>query len=205
MTGPTKPQFADRLAVVVFGNWSGQFRLADLGGQIWWLITVAHNTRRFTLRTLLVAMLPESHRIPLETAHQFLAMFGITQPTPQYERWVKEDGFDFADFPDVLGESPFILGVDWRAALSDELPLIADALAKLDVELTIDIDRDGDGGYVDSAGGKAGIKYRPSGDDDFTDVIAAIQSVVPANIELRGSPNNTGTDAWQFAVLPRDE
>lgn len=80
---------------------------------------------------------PESHRMSLETAHRFLAMFGISQPTRQYERWVKEDGFDFADFPDVLGESPFIISVDWRAALSDELPLIADTLAKLDVELDV--------------------------------------------------------------------
>lgn len=37
-------------------------------------------------------MRPESHRIPIETAHRFLAMFGISQPTRQYERWLKEDG-----------------------------------------------------------------------------------------------------------------
>lgn len=145
------------------------------------------------------------HRIPLEVAHQFLATFGISKPTKSYERWVKDDGFDPADFPDVIGESEFIFRVDWKAALPEELPLIADALAKLDVDLKFNVEADEGHGFVACNGREAKVQYIPSDDDDFTDVIAAIQSIVPENIEFRAAPGNARSDTWEFAILPRDE
>jgi len=150
-------------------------------------------------------MLPNSHRIPLETAHKFLATFGITKPTKAYERWVKQDGFDFDDFPTVLYESPFRIGVDWRGALENELELIAEGLAKLDVVLDFDIQPGSCAGTVSCAGHTGRVKYNPSDGDDFTTVITTLQSIVPTNIEFRASPDNGGNDGWEFAVLPRDE
>jgi len=150
-------------------------------------------------------MLPNSHRVPLETAHQFLATFGITKPTKEYERWVKEDGFDFEDFPSVLSDSPYIFMVDWRAALEDELPLIVTGLVGLDVELRYDVDPETSQGTITCNGQTQQIKFVPSDSDDFTAVILALQSIVPPNIEFRTSPLNGEMDQWDFAVLPRDE
>lgn len=150
-------------------------------------------------------MLPNTHRIPIDTAHQFLATFGITKPTKEYERWVKVDGFDLDDFPSVLGDSPFVFVIDWRANMADELPRIVDGLAKLGFAVDCEVDEVSSTGFIGNGENKILVKYVPSDHDDFTDTIAAVQSIVSSNIEFRKSPYNSESDTWEFAVLPRDE
>lgn len=114
---------------------------------------------------------PDRYRIPLETAHQILATFGITRPTRAYERWVKEDGFDLKDFDEVLFESPYIFVIDWRCYLHDELETIIRALARLDVQIRLDLDEEGESGFVVSPDGKrARVAYRPIDGPDFDHV-----------------------------------
>jgi hypothetical protein len=144
-------------------------------------------------------------RVPLDTAHLFLGTFGIGQPTKAYERWVKPDGFDFDDFLVVLRDSPFVFNIDWRAALPDELGPIAAALGRLGTRLTVGIQDDADAGWITCADNRARVKYAPSDRDDFTDVIRAIQKIIPATIEFRASLDNAGNDGWVFAVLLREE
>src|SRR5262245_60537360 len=101
-----------------------------------------------------------NYRIPIETAHTILATFGITKPTRAYERWVKPDGFDVKDFGDVLYESPFVFTVDWRAWLKEELETIAIALEKLGQSLRVELDEEGNHGFVVGANGRrAEVKY----------------------------------------------
>jgi hypothetical protein len=150
-------------------------------------------------------MLPKTHRIPIEIAHRFLATFGITEPTKEYVRWIKDDGFELIDFPSILSDSPFIFIVDWSANMADELPRIVDALAKLSVALESEVDEVSSTGFVGSGENKVLVKYVPNDGDDFTETIATIQSMVPSNIEFRKSPHNGQMDQWDFAVLPRDE
>jgi hypothetical protein len=156
-------------------------------------------------------VLSNKHRVPLEIAHQFLATFGITERTKEYERWVKEDGldgvdgFDFEDINAVLSDSPYIFAVDWCAFASDQIELITKALAKLDIELETNIDPVLNRGMVGYKGRQVQVKFVPSESDDFTDVIIALQSLMPPEIEFRASPDNGQSDTWGFAVLPRDE
>lgn len=151
-------------------------------------------------------MAEESFRIPLETAHQFLATFGITKPTRAYERWVKEDGFDSQDFGEVLADSPFIFIIDWRASLGEELETIRDSLDQLGTKLEMDLEDDVDSGVVVCNGRNAKVHYLPNDENpDFDEVIRAIQEVMPSNIEFRSAPTNSGGDTWVYAVLPRDE
>lgn len=146
------------------------------------------------------------YRIPLETAHKILATFGITRPTRAYERWMKEDGFVLKDFDAVLFESPFIFVIDWRCYLRDELGRIIEALARLDVQIRLDLNEEGESGFVASPDGKrAGVAYRPVDGPDFDEVIQALQEVVPEHIEFRADPGNHDCDTWNYAVLPRDE
>jgi hypothetical protein len=49
------------------------------------------------------------------------------------------------------------------------------------------------------------VKYVPADGDDFADVVAAVQKVVPPSIELRASPDNGSGDGWEFAALLREE
>src|SRR5205814_10192669 len=51
-------------------------------------------------------------------------------------------------FSAVLFESPFVFIVDWRAWLREELEIIAKSLANLDVNLQLELDADGEAGYV---------------------------------------------------------
>jgi hypothetical protein len=151
-------------------------------------------------------MSSQSNRISLEIAHKVLATFGITSPTPAYERWVKDDGFDIDDFLIVLRDSSFVLIVDWRAWLQEELDTIAESLAILGVKISFELDEDGESGQVvGSNGSRADIAYRPNDDDKFDDVIRAIQSVAQGSVEFRASPYNGGNDTFVYGVLSPDE
>ena len=44
-------------------------------------------------------------RISEETAQQILIAFGISGPSPEYERWLRDDGFRPIDLIDVLRPS----------------------------------------------------------------------------------------------------
>src|SRR5262245_15105239 len=114
-------------------------------------------------------MNPTTYRVPLETAHELLATFGITSPTGQYERWVKDDGFDLKDFDEVLFESPFVYILDWRAWLQEELETIATSLAKLGVELRTELDADGEAGHVSCDDRRVRVAYRPDSESRLDD------------------------------------
>lgn len=144
--------------------------------------------------------------VPLDIAHQILATFGITSNTKTYDRWVKPDGFDATDLWQVLGDSPFIFGIDWRGELENALEYVAKGLAKLNVELVTDFGESCERGYVCCGPQRARVAYSPV--DSATNpewVFHALQGIVPDNIEFRSSPINDGSDGWEFAVLPRDE
>jgi hypothetical protein len=147
---------------------------------------------------------PSTYRVPLETAHELLVAFGITRSTQKYERWVKDDGFDLKDFDEVLFESPFIYIIDWRAWLQEELETISSSLVRLGVQLRLELDADGEAGYVACDDRRAPVAYRPSDGAAFDDVIQAVQSVVPQSIEFRASPGNGGGDTLVYAALPTD-
>src|SRR5688572_17586705 len=96
----------------------------------------------------------ENLRVPLDIVHAVLGTFGITKPTPEYERWVRPDGMDFDDLVEVLGASPFYFVIDWRASSGEELEIIAAGLSRLGANLEIDLAPDDDEaeGFVSSGG-----------------------------------------------------
>ena len=144
--------------------------------------------------------------LPIDVAHEILAIFGVTEPTAVYERRVKPNGFDHAGLWDVIADaSPFVFIIDHRAALPDELARIAPAIAELGAELTVDVAAAADDGWVSCDDRCAPVKYRPADRDDFTDVIRALQRVVPETIAFRASPDNADNDGWTFAALFREE
>jgi hypothetical protein len=150
--------------------------------------------------------MPADALINLDVAHQVLATFGITEPSPLYDRRVKPSGFAHDDLHEVLAsESPFIFIVDWRAALPEELALIIPAVEKLGANVRSEVAVDADDGWIECAGKREWVKYVPNDNDDFTDVIVAFQTIIPAAIEFRESIHNGGSDTWEFAALLREE
>lgn len=144
--------------------------------------------------------------IPLTIANQVLATFGITEPSPLYDRRAKDNALTVADIHEILtAESPFVFGVDWRAALPDELPYIADALHQLGVPISLDIEEDADEGLIACHGHREHVKFVPATGVDFTQIIYALMKIVPPAIEFRASPANGTNDGWEFAVLLGDE
>lgn len=145
--------------------------------------------------------------ITLDTAHRILPVFGITQPTDAYNRWVTANGFSLDDLRTVLADSRFVFLVDWRAVLVDELDQIAAALAEWHVKLDIDLPRKQDinQGWIACAGKRAFVKYATDDGDDFCGVIRSIQSIIPPTIEFRQGPDNDSSDTWEFAVLLAEE
>jgi hypothetical protein len=143
--------------------------------------------------------------IPLNIAHKILATFGITRPTRAYERWVKEDGFNLRDFSDVLFESPYVFVIDWKAWLGEELETISKVVESLGEPLRVELDEDGDSGFVICDDRRKAVKYRTSDADNFNNVIQAVQSVVSSKIEFRADPDNHDGDTFNYSVLPREE
>jgi hypothetical protein len=150
---------------------------------------------------------PLTHVVAESTAQQMLATFGITSPTPTYERRLRPDGFRLADLAEVLGDSPFVLVMDWRGHLDDFVnDALLPALAELGCPLKYEpmSDAGNEGALSSPAGGGEIVRYLKAG-DPFDDVIRACQRLVPSHIEFRGDPGNAGSDTWEYAVLPRDE
>src|SRR4051812_38439061 len=133
--------------------------------------------------------------IPLDTAHKILATFGITKPSGEYQRWVKDEGFDEADFPSVLYESEYIFNLDWRSSLPDELERVVAGLNNLGVAISADASNDEETLSVTFDSRVTTLSFSP--DDQLTSwraVIQALQAIVPANIEFRESVNNGQSD-----------
>src|SRR4051794_2939293 len=106
--------------------------------------------------------MPAERVVSLEVAHQVFATFGIIEPSPLYERRVKDDGFKIDDLHEILrSESRFIFVVDCRAALPEELAPIAVAVKELGADLRIDVRADADDGWVESGGSRERVKYVP--------------------------------------------
>lgn len=152
---------------------------------------------------------PSLCRIPLDQAEHILATFGITRPTPAYERWVKPDGFDLKDFDSVLFDSPLVVGVDWREPLGPALEAVKMALDRLGVSLRIvprvDPAKLGEAAVLSCGGGPEAVVSHGREDDNLDGVVRGIQSVVPPELEFRAWSGNAGRDSWAYAVLPRDE
>lgn len=144
--------------------------------------------------------------IPTDIAHQILATFGITKPTPAYDRWMRDDGVLLDDFDEILFASPFIFSADWRDALHDAIPPIVAALQLLDVDLSVElVGEDGTEATVSHNGKSTLLRYETNDDGDFNAVIQSLQSLLTTPVSFRASPSNDGSDTLTFAVLPDDE
>jgi hypothetical protein len=144
--------------------------------------------------------------VSLDVAHQILGTFGISGPTPAYERWIREDGFLLRDFREVLAGSRFVFIHDWRGALDEMLEPMAAALQELDAAIEFDVlDDEGTTATVTGENGSKTLRYDSSQGDGLDDVVIGLQSLVPATIEFRASPANDGSDTYECAVLLREE
>jgi hypothetical protein len=141
--------------------------------------------------------------IPLPTAHEILAAFGLSQNTKGYNRYARPEGFKLEDFREILSESPLIFSIDWRAILQEEIPRILHGLSQLGCDLTFQATDEVSGVLTAPDGRELGIDYIPT-DGDFDVVIGDLQQLVGPNIEFRESPENRGSDTWSYAILNRD-
>src|SRR5687767_10879585 len=80
--------------------------------------------------------------IPLDVANQILATFGITEPSPLYERRVSTGGFTIENFADVLFESRFVFVMDEDLELDQVCADVATALAELGAPVDVETDED---------------------------------------------------------------
>jgi len=143
--------------------------------------------------------------IPLDKAHEVLSVFGIGPSSRGYQRWRRDDGFRHVDFEEVLGESRFILGVDWREWLQDAVETITAQLEVLGVEVAADLGEEGNEGVIQIDGKTARIKYVPSDEDDFDRVIDAINRLIAETAHYRKFHSCEGSDGWSYAVLKNED
>jgi len=82
-------------------------------------------------------------RISEETAQEVLMAFGISERTPEYDRWVRDDGFRPVDLVDVLAPSKRLFAFDHRGDLQEFLVALGEALRSHGIESTIGATRYG--------------------------------------------------------------
>ena len=154
-------------------------------------------------------MADTKRRIPLDVAQKVLLAFGITERTREYDRWIKDEdgpnaGFDLEDFNEVLFDSPFVLIVDWRDELQEDLEFVQAMMHRLGVTLEVHIGEEDNDGFVSCGAKLAAVAYTPNDGPDFDEVIAALQRVVPPHVEFRSCPGFEGSDGWCYAAQHRD-
>lgn len=143
--------------------------------------------------------------IALDDAHELLAAFGIGPDNREYQRWERDDGFRLDDLEDVLNKSSYVLSVDWRECLQDALETIQTQLASLGISVTLDLDEEGNHGYIEVNGTRAAVKYVPNDDDDFDNVIKSIDGLIADKAQYRIFRSCEGTDGWTYGVLSSDD
>jgi len=140
--------------------------------------------------------------IPLSDADAVLVAFGVGPANKAYQRWRTEYGFRMVDFADVLDESHFVLNVDWREWLQDAVDQILTQLATIGVAAEADLGDDGERGEFAADGRREAIKFVPSDDDNFDQVIRSVNSVIQAKGQYRKLRYSEGTDGWSYGLLP---
>ncbi|MFN0195708.1 MAG: hypothetical protein ACKVT0_03125 [Planctomycetaceae bacterium] len=144
--------------------------------------------------------------ITLDDAHEILSALGIGPSSRGYQRWRRDDGFRRVDLEDVLDESPCVLGVDWRDSLSDPVERIIDQLAEIGLAAIADlVGEDQNEGTITIGDQVAKIKYVTRDNDDFDDVIAAINRLMGSNACYRKFRSCEGADGWSYAVLKNED
>lgn len=147
---------------------------------------------------------PQQTIVPLDAAHEVLAMFGIGPDSDRYQRWQRNDGFRLVDLVDVLGESQFLFWVDWREWLPDAVDVVLDQLSALGIAAAWDSSATGEQGVIEVDGRRATIKYAPSDDDDFDEVMRSVNSLIHSQASYRKLRCCAGTDSWAYGLLTRD-
>lgn len=139
--------------------------------------------------------------IPLDDAHEILSVFGIGSHFKPYQRWRRDDGFRHVDFEGVLGESPAVLIVDWREWLQDAIEVIQRQLHDLGIEATSALGDEGEAGEFRVNWLSAMIKFVSDDEDDFDEVIVAVNHLISQTACYRKFCSCEGSDGWSYAVL----
>jgi len=143
--------------------------------------------------------------IPLDVANQILATFGITEPTPLYERRVTSGGFHSEKFADVLHESRFVFVMDNSIELDAICADIATALAELGAPVDVETDEDdGTTGALTSQHAAVVVRFNRAAGDDYAAaeaIIRGFQQCAGDTVEFRGRPGDAAGDCWIYAVL----
>ncbi len=143
--------------------------------------------------------------VPLDAAHEVLSTFGIGPYSKAYQRWRREDGFRLVDLEDVLGESQFLLRVDWREWLQDAVNTILGQLSAIGVSAIADLGEEGEHGHIEIEGKREHVKYVPNDDDDFDKVIRSINALISAKGQYRKLRSCEGSDGWKYGLLSNDD
>src|SRR5579884_2753440 len=143
--------------------------------------------------------------VPLDEAHEVLAAFRIDPNSRECERWRRDDGFRQIDFEDVLTKSGSVLGVDWRDCLYDPVEIVLRQLHDLGIAATADLGKEEDQGIIRVDGRSAWIKFVAGEEDDFDDVIAAVNGLIRPRAQYRRFRSSEGSDGWWYAVLSNED
>lgn len=142
--------------------------------------------------------------VPLDQAHALLEAFGIEPSNRDYQRYRREDGFRQVDFEEILGQSKFVLMIDWRHWMQDATDEIVNQLSELGIAAAAELDDDGNQGTIQINGAVAPVKYVPNDDGDFCDNMVAINRLLGKEARYLKFRSCEGSDGWGFAVLKRD-
>jgi hypothetical protein len=143
--------------------------------------------------------------IPLNDTHQVFSVFGVDPSSREVQRWQRDDGFRQVDFEGILNQSSRTLIVDWREWLQDAVDVILQQLGELGIDAVADLDEEGVQGDFEAAEQSMRIKYVPADEDDFDQVIAAINNTVDEIAHYRKFQSCEGSDGWRYAILKNED
>lgn len=140
--------------------------------------------------------------VPIEMVNKILPNFGITSPSNLYERRVLKDGFKVQDLYELVEESPYVVNVDWRSGIDEELNCAATVLSRFGVELNVQFNESREDVILKVGKSTANVTFKNASGDRALMVSRALVSVLPQALELRMSKFNEGSDSWSYFILP---
>ena len=109
------------------------------------------------------------------------------------------------DLEGVLDESGLVFAMDWRGWLKENIDIIIEQLGKLDISATASLDKDGNQGKFHLDGRSAVIKFIPADEDNFDDVMVAINRLIGNKAHYKKFRSCEGSDGWVYALLKNED
>ena len=142
--------------------------------------------------------------ISLDQCNELFYALDVPRDSKQYWRWHTERGFRYVDIDDVLGDSPLLLGQDWRGDNRELYQSIPRQLERMGIELMLNKIEGQSFVEISSLGRSTNCPTQDDTLEDLSKLISAINELIKIHARYIAFANNEGADTHFYALFSND-